>query len=68
MRKLSVGQKKILAEFLANGAVAWLTIGVVTPIFGEISFENIAGSILLAMVVSGGFLMLAIYLMRGIKS
>ncbi|MBL7078607.1 hypothetical protein ISS42_03040 [Candidatus Shapirobacteria bacterium] len=33
MKRLSVGQKKALSEFFTNGAVAWLSAGLVTPFF-----------------------------------
>jgi hypothetical protein len=33
VKKLNLHQRSILAEFLANFALAWLTFGVISPIF-----------------------------------
>ena len=36
MRKLNYRQKAVLAEFLGNFALAWVTFGMITPIFSTI--------------------------------
>lgn len=44
MRKITVGQKRFLAEFLSNYSLAWFVASVVTPFFTnviEFSWYNI---------------------------
>ena len=65
--RLSIGQRKSLAEFFTNGAVAWLTVGVVTPLlagaklidFIKIGIWGISFTIL--------FIWIALYFSKGVK-
>ena len=36
MRKLNLRQKGVLAEFLGNFALAWITFGLISPVFTKI--------------------------------
>jgi hypothetical protein len=35
MLRLSINQRRLLAEFCANFAVAWFVAGTITPLFSE---------------------------------
>ncbi|MCJ7740951.1 hypothetical protein MUP32_06615 [Candidatus Microgenomates bacterium] len=56
MKKLSVEQRKSLADILGNIASAWFTIGVISPIF--IKPESI---VKLLIFIFAGLLMTAVF-------
>lgn len=66
MRKLSVGQKKVLADFLASSAVAWLTVGIITPIISN--DVSAIETVVLGIIFAAWFLLVALYLTRNVKS
>jgi len=68
MKKLSVGQRKSLAEFFTNGAVAWFSAGIIAPVFAGKTLSNFVGSIIWGTISTIWFLLIASLLMKGIKS
>lgn len=44
MKKLTATQRKSLAEFFTNSAVAWLTAGIVAPFFLKQDLTNFLSS------------------------
>jgi len=68
MRKLSVGQKRALAEFFANGAVAWLSAGVIAPFFASKKLVDFIGigtwGILLTLI----FISVSLFISKQVKS
>lgn len=68
MRTLSVGQKKSLSEFFANGAVAWLTVGIISPLFTGGKVIDFIGSVLWGSLFTVIFLIMSLLFTKGIKS
>lgn len=68
MRKLSVGQRKALSEFFANGAVAWLSAGVITPFFVGRELPNVLGSLAWGILFTLWFIAMSLFIMKGVKS
>ena len=69
MKKISVGQKKLIAEFLANIGVAWFAAGVISIfISGTENPKEIFFSIIWGLVLSFAFLLIAASLLKGVKS
>ena len=69
MKKLTVGQKRIISEMLSNIAVAWFVAGAITPIFSSnlvvIGFvTNLVISLTMTLIFSLG----ALEMSKGIKS
>jgi len=69
MKKLSIGQRKVIAEFLSNLGVAWFVAGVI----GSFPFwiENVPKAVISSiwgLVSSMGFLRIALFFTKGIKS
>lgn len=65
---LNPSQLKALSEFMNMLAVAWFTVGIITPFFLE--QENIIRSIILAIAgifMSVTFLAMALLLLRKVK-
>lgn len=67
MRKLSAGQRKTLAEFFTNGAVAWFTLGIATPILGQQPLKEAIIPISLGTLFTEIFLETALSLIKGVK-
>jgi len=69
MRKPSVGQLKRTSEVLGNIAVAWFSAGVISPLFARpkniIQFIFTFG---ISLVMAGIFFVLALELVKGVKS
>ena len=69
MQKLSVGQRKLIAEFLSDIGVAWFAAGVITSFTSwpkDLS-ESII-SFMWGIAFSGGFLRAGLFFMKGVKS
>ena len=65
MKRLEIGQKRIISEMLSNIAVAWFVGGAITPIFSSsVVFVNIVISLFMTLF----FGLSAVELMKGIKS
>jgi len=68
VRKLSVGQRKALSEFFTNGAVAWLSTGVIAPFFATKRLQDFAISGLIGAVWTIGFLTISLLFTKGVKT
>lgn len=69
MGKLSVAQRKVIADFLANIGVAWFAAGVIGAFLS--SPKNILELIIpliWGISFSAGFLRLALFFTKGIKT
>ena len=69
VKKLSVGQQRLIAEFLSNIGVAWFAAGVIS------SFSSWPKSLLETIVpfvwgiaLSASFLRIALFFAKGVKS
>jgi len=67
MKKLSIGQRKSLAEFFTNAAVAWLSAGVIAPIFAGRTLANIIGAVVWAIMFTIWFIAISLFLTRGVR-
>jgi len=68
MRNLSAGQLKAASEILGNIAVAWFTIGVISPLL--LGTKNSSEFILFlgfGLTMSGLFTIFSLLLVRSIK-
>jgi len=63
--KLSLNQRKVLAEFCANFAVAWLAGGIIGPYVSEFNPKNIIQIVLTSVVSAGILMMLMLSLVKG---
>lgn len=69
MKELSVGQKKFLAEFLGNFAIAWLVGAVVSPFFsGALLTETWRLNITAGAGIAGIFLFWAFVTVKEVES
>lgn len=69
MDRLSVGQRKVVAEFLSNIGVAWFGAGVISPFLSRP--KNLSETIIpfiWGIVLAIGFLRIALFFTKGIKS
>lgn len=64
---LDVGQKKTLAEFFTNSAVAWLSAGIIAPFFVTKKFLDFITFGFWGIFFSLTFLGFSLYLSKGIK-
>lgn len=68
MKKISIGQKQLIAEFLSNIGVTWFAAGVIGVFLGgaknllEIFFSVSWGLLFSLLFISTGF-----YLLRGVE-
>lgn len=68
MKKLSVGQRRALSQFFTNSAVAWLSVGVVTPFFVGRELPNIIGSSVWGMLFTLWFIAMSLFIMKGVRT
>lgn len=65
MKKLSKDQRRALAEFSGNFAVAWLATGIIVPfITGGITIEGVKGAVL-SLIWTGVLLKIMLSLLEG---
>ena len=62
--KLSIAQKNVAAEILGNTAVAWFSIGVISPLLLGPENPQPIYSLIVSFILSGLSGMLAISLVR----
>ncbi|MFZ5366119.1 MAG: hypothetical protein ACOZBZ_02400 [Patescibacteria group bacterium] len=69
MKKLSVGQQRLIAEFLSNIGVAWFVAGVISvfPSWPK-NWSEAAISFLWGAFFSLGFLRTGLFFVKGVKS
>jgi hypothetical protein len=68
LKKFSVGEKRLMAEFVANIGVAWFAAGVINLFSVEKTMGQVFISLMWGVVFSIGFLRLGMYLVRGVES
>ena len=69
MTRFDIGQKRLVAEFLANIGVAWFTAGVIGIfIASTISLTQVISSLSWGIILSIMFLGLGSFLLKGVKS
>lgn len=68
MRKLTIGQVRVLAEFCANFAIAWLTTGIVMPFFLRKGIFEFMGSAVWGSLFGAILLIFALFLSKKIKT
>jgi len=70
MRKINIGQKKALSDFLNNIAAAWFTIGVITPLFitTDKTLDDIITSIIFGLTGSVASLAFSFIINKDTKS
>jgi len=64
---LTIGQKKTLAEFFTNSAVAWLSAGIIAPFFVTKRFLDFITFGSWGILFTLTFLGFSLYLSKGIK-
>lgn len=68
MKKLSVGQKKSLAEFFTNTAVAWFSAGIIAPFFASRKLGDFATFVIWGLLFTTTFLRISLFFTKGAKS
>ncbi|MBI5701802.1 hypothetical protein HZC34_08200 [Candidatus Saganbacteria bacterium] len=68
MQKLSTGQKKMLATFFVNGAVAWLSAGIITPFFISKKFGEFIAFGFWGLLLALFFLVVSLGITKGVQS
>lgn len=68
MRKFSVGQRKSVVEFCTNSAVAWLTVGIVSPFFTSRSFSEFIAFAFWGVAMTLSFLSASLLVAKGLKT
>lgn len=67
MRKFTLDQRRSLAEFCGNFAVAWLAAGLIPSfVFGKVTYEIIK-PVATSFVAAGGLLTIMLSLLKGGK-
>lgn len=66
--KLSVGQRRVIAEFFANAAVAWLSAGVVVPFFANRRWEEFVAFSIWGVLLSLTFLTVSVALTKEVAT
>jgi len=69
VKKLSIGQSKAASEILGNIAVAWFTVGVISPIFiRPRSFFDFISNLMLGLIMTIFFSATCLNFVKDIKS
>jgi len=68
VKRLSLDQRRVLAEFCANFAVAWLAAGVVGPYVAGKSLLEVSKPAIFSVIWAGVLLIVMLYLTRGEKN
>jgi len=68
-KRLSVGQRKFLAEFSGNFAIAWLVGTIISPFFTEnLLTASLIPRIIVGVMSAGGLFALGFIITKGVKS
>lgn len=67
MKRLSLNQRKTLAEFLANIGVTWFAGGVVAPVFVAKNLAEIMIPGLWGVILTGISLFFSLWVVKGNK-
>lgn len=65
MERLSIGQKKALAEFFTNAAVAWLSGGVIAPFLSGRKLEEFIAFGLWGLFFTTIFIVISLRITKG---
>lgn len=65
MKKLSSGQRRTLSEFFTNGAVAWFTVGIATPVLTGSRVEEIYFPFSIGVLFTILFLTFSLFIAEG---
>lgn len=69
IKKLSLGQLKVLAEITGNIAVAWFTAGVISPLLVKPeTIEKFVILLLVSLVMTIWFTFVSLYLVKEVRS
>ena len=68
MERLSIGQRKVIAEFFTNAAVAWLSAGVITPFFISRKLEDFLVFSTWGLLFALIFLTMSLVFTKGVSS
>lgn len=65
MRKLSRNQKTILGEFLGNFALAWISFGLIAPVFAPIdSLRLLIVRLIISLAAAAFLLRVSFYVVK----
>lgn len=67
MERLSTGQRKALAEFFTNAAVAWLSAGIIAPFLTGRKLEEFTAFGLWGFFFATVFITVSLYLTKGVN-
>jgi len=67
MERLTINQRKILAEFCANFAVAWLAAGIIGPVVAKREPSEIGFSVAISLIWGGLSLISGVLLVKETK-
>jgi hypothetical protein len=68
MEKLSIAQSKSLSNILGNIAVAWFTVGVITPLFTTfIRKSSFISNVLISLILTTCFIYASLEVVKNIK-
>ena len=67
MRKISSGQRKTLADFFTNAAVAWLGGSVITPFVTQQSGQDVFIIVGWGLSMMMAFLAASLWIMKGVS-
>ena len=68
MKELSIGQRKSLAEFFTNAAVAWLSAGIIAPFFVSKRLEDFIALGGWGLTFTLIFLFVSLLFTKGVRS
>jgi hypothetical protein len=68
VKNLSVGQKKSLAEFSTNTAVAWFSAGIIAPFFISKKASDFIAFGIWGLIFTLTFLRVSLVFTKGVKS
>ena len=68
MERLSTGQKKALAEFFTNAAVAWLSAGIVVPFLTGRRLEDFIVFGILGVLFTVFFIIISMIFVKGVNT
>lgn len=62
----SNGQSKLAGEILGNIGIAWITGGVISPVFLSYPSQLLLLSAIMGTLIGGGFIYFGLYLVKDI--
>jgi len=68
MERLSTGQRKALAEFFTNAAVAWLSAGIIAPLLTGRKLEEFTTFGIWGLFFACVFITISLYITKGVNA